>query len=78
MKILILGSGCAKCAQTENIVLTALSQAQLQAEVQKISNPLDIVRLGVMATPAVIIDGRIVSSGQVPDLQQVIGWLKDS
>lgn len=75
MKIQILGTGCAKCLQTERIVSDAVKQTGIDAEVVKVTDAMEIVRLGIMSTPAVLIDGKVACSGYVPTLEQVKDWL---
>lgn len=75
MKILVLGTGCTKCMQTEKNVLEAVKRCDSKAEVTKVSDTMEIVRHGVMSTPAVIIDGKIVCSGYVPTAEQVRDWI---
>ena len=78
MKIQILGTGCAKCLQTERIVRDAVKQTGIDAEVVKVTDAMEIVSLGIMSTPAVLIDGKVACSGHVPTLEQVKGWLADA
>ena len=75
MQILVLGTGCAKCVQTEKIVREAVKRCESKAQVTKVSDMMEIVRHGVMSTPAVIIDGKIVCSGRVPTVEQVQSWI---
>ena len=75
MKIQVLGTGCTKCHQTEQIVREALAQSGICADVEKVTDAMEIVKMGVMSTPAVVIDGRLVSSGRVPTVQQVEDWV---
>ena len=75
MQILVLGTGCTKCAHTEKIVHEAVKRCDSNAKVTKISDMMEIVRHGVMSTPAVIIDGKIVCSGHVPTVEQVQSWI---
>lgn len=76
MEIKVCGPGCAKCHETERVVNEALSEAGIQATVQKISDFSEIAKLGVFATPAVLIDGKIKCSGRAPSRKDVLSWLK--
>lgn len=76
-KILVLGPGCAKCVLTEKIVREVVDASEVSAEVTKISDVMEMIRLGVMSTPAVIIDGKVVCSGRVPTADQVRAWLEE-
>ena len=76
MKILVIGPGCTKCKQAEKNVREAVKIADMDAEIQKVADIMKMLELGVMATPAIIIDGVTVCSGQVPTVDQVVDWLK--
>ena len=76
MEIKVCGPGCAKCHETERVVKEALAEAGIAATVLKISDFADIARLGVFATPAVVIDGTIRCTGKVPSKKDVLSWLK--
>ena len=76
MKIEVLGTGCARCNITEEIVKQAGLDAGIEAEVVKIKDIREIAKYGVMVTPAVVIDGELKSVGKIPDLEEVLGWIK--
>lgn len=76
MDIKVLGPGCAKCQQTEKIVREAVSEAGVEARVEKITDIMQIMTYGVMGTPAVVVDGRVKSSGKVPKKEEVKTWIK--
>ncbi|MGF1640724.1 MAG: MTH895/ArsE family thioredoxin-like protein [Rhodospirillales bacterium] len=66
MKIQIAGPGCAKCKASEEHVRQACDELGMVAEIEHLRDPRQFAPLGVMITPAVIVDGRIVASGHVP------------
>ena len=70
MRIEILGSGCPKCRETERVVREALAKLGMAAEVVHVTDPQAIARHGVMFTPAVVIDGKVVMAGRVPTVEQ--------
>jgi small redox-active disulfide protein 2 len=70
MKIAILGTGCAKCKETAEVVRQAVSQAGADATVDKVEDLQEIMRFKVMRTPAVAIDGKVVISGRVPTIAE--------
>jgi small redox-active disulfide protein 2 len=76
MEIKVLGPGCAKCRQTEEIVKEAVAEAGIDAEIEKVTDLMKIAGYGVMATPAVVVDGEVKSVGKVPKKQDVVAWLK--
>ena len=71
MKIEILGTGCAKCKATEKVVIKAVEELGIQAEVIKVEDLQDIVNRGVMMTPAVIVDGEVKIVGHTPTVDEI-------
>jgi small redox-active disulfide protein 2 len=71
MKIIIAGSGCAKCKATEEAVRKVCAEADFPAEIEHVYDPRETAKLGVMITPAVVIDGKVVLAGKVPTAQDV-------
>ncbi len=76
MEIKVLGPGCPKCKQTEKIVKEAVAEAGVAAEVEKVTNVMEIAGYGVLGTPAVVIDGQVKSVGKIPTKDDVKSWLK--
>jgi small redox-active disulfide protein 2 len=71
MKIEVLGTGCPKCQSTEQTVIKALAELNLQAEVVKVTDISAIIDRGVMSTPALVVDGKLVLQGKIPTVDQV-------
>jgi small redox-active disulfide protein 2 len=65
MKIEILGVGCSKCKQLTNNTEAAVGELGIQAEIEKVTDIGKITGYGVMMTPALAVDGAVVSSGKV-------------
>ena len=76
MKIEVLGTGCARCNTAEEIVKQAVLDSGIEAEVVKVKDIREIAKYGVMVTPAVVVDGELKSVGKIPDLEEVLGWIK--
>ena len=76
MEIKVLGTGCAKCAQTEQNVKEAVAESGTDARVEKVTKVMDIAKYGVFGTPAVVIDGEVKSVGKIPEKKDVLTWLK--
>lgn len=75
-KIEILGPGCTRCKETHRVVQHVVEQAGLQVEVVKDESIERMVELGLMATPGVAVDGKVVVSGRIPraeELRQILG-----
>jgi small redox-active disulfide protein 2 len=75
MDIKVLGPGCPKCRQTEKIVKEAVAEAGVDAQIEKVTDTMEIAGYGVFGTPAVIVDGEVKSVGKIPKKQDVIGWV---
>lgn len=65
MKIQILGTGCAKCKQLTENAETAAREAGMTYELEKVTGIAEIVKFGVMSTPALVIDGKVKLAGKV-------------
>lgn len=63
--VLILGGGCAKCNELEGAVRQALTELRLQDEVGHVTDFSRIAAYGVMSTPALVVDGKVLSAGRV-------------
>ena len=75
MDIKVLGPGCPKCQQTAKIVKEAVAEVGVNAQIEKVTDAMEIAGYGVFGTPAVIIDGDVKSVGKIPQKNDVIGWL---
>ncbi|OIQ88361.1 hypothetical protein GALL_297600 [mine drainage metagenome] len=71
----ILGTGCANCKATQKLVEDVIRARGLQASVDKVEDIASIMRFGVMSTPGVVVDGKVVHAGGVPSRAQVEQWL---
>jgi small redox-active disulfide protein 2 len=76
MEIKILGSGCPKCETTEKNVKEALAESGLNAQVDKVTDVMEIAKYGVFITPAVAIDGEVKSTGKIPDKEEIKKWIE--
>jgi len=71
----VLGTGCANCKATVKLIEDAARAKGVAVNLEKVENITDIMAYGVMSTPGVVIDGRVVHAGGVPDKSAVEGWL---
>jgi small redox-active disulfide protein 2 len=69
--IAILGTGCTKCHKLEQETRRAAAELSLDCEIRKVTAVADIVKYGVMTTPALVVDGRVVSVGKVPSVAEI-------
>jgi small redox-active disulfide protein 2 len=75
MEIKVLGPGCAKCKKTEKLVMDVLQETGVAANVEKVSDMMQIASYGVLGTPSVIVDGEVKCSGKVPKKDEIKSWL---
>ena len=75
MDIKVLGPGCARCQESEELVRAVVAETGCAAEMEKVTDFREMLRLGVMATPAVLVDGRVMCSGRVPAREEIRDWL---
>jgi small redox-active disulfide protein 2 len=74
----VLGSGCANCNRLEANAREAVIMAGVDAEVLHVTDPREIVGRGVMSTPGLVIDGKVVSAGRIPSAGDIALWLSES
>lgn len=75
MKIEILGPGCLKCKKVEENIKQALKEVGKNAVIEKVTGINEIINRGVMATPAIIIDGKLKAFGRIPEIEEIRKWL---
>lgn len=80
MKIEVIGPGCARCKTTEKRVQKALETLgdSVDAEVEKVETQMEIIDRGVMHTPAVAVDGDIVTEGDIPEIDTLVDVFQTS
>ena len=76
MDIKVIGMGCEKCDALCANTLAALEKAGIRAHVEKVEDLVDIVRLGVMSAPSLMVDGKLLVSGRVATVQAIVNLLK--
>ena len=75
MEIKVLGPGCPKCKQTEQRIREVVAEAGVEANVEKVTDIMEIAGYGVLGTPAVIIDGQVKSVGKIPSTKEIKSWI---
>ena len=71
MEIKVLGTGCARCKSLEKITRKAVEELNLDATVEKVEDIQKIMEYAVMRTPALVINEKVVMSGQVPKIAEL-------
>ena len=71
MQLLVLGTGCAKCASLYDLTAQAARELGLDHELRKVTDLKQIMALGVWRTPALVVDGKVKVSGKVPSVDEL-------
>jgi small redox-active disulfide protein 2 len=75
MKIEVLGTGCAKCKTLYDNARKAVEESGKEAEISKVEDIPSIMKYGVMSTPALVIDGKVLFSGKIASANEIKGML---
>lgn len=77
LEIKILGSGCMNCKRLEEIVTKTAKELQIEISIEKITDYVKIAEYNVLATPGLVINGKVMSSGKIPSKAQIVSWIQD-
>lgn len=77
MLLEILGTGCTKCKLLHESVVKAVAESGVTAEVRKVEDITQILQAGILSTPALVKDGKVLVSGKVPSPKEIAKWLVD-
>jgi len=75
MEIKILGTGCPKCNSLEKNTKEALAEMNIDANIEKVDDIMKIMEYGIMKTPGLVVDEKIVVSGRLPSVSEIIKLL---
>lgn len=75
--IKVLGSGCKNCETTANLIRIAAEQAGVEITLEKVTDMAEIMSYGVMSTPGVVVDGKLVHAGGLPGPEQIRKWIAE-
>ena len=76
MIIKVLGTGCANCKSTMNLIEQIAKDLGTDVTLEKVEDLAQIMQYGVMTTPGVVIDEQVVHAGGIPDKAVIEGWLQ--
>lgn len=76
LKVKVLGPGCANCKRLEQITRRVVEELAPEAEIVKVTDYQQIVDLGVVSMPGLVINGKVVSSGRVPSEAELTAWVQ--
>ena len=72
----VLGSGCRNCEVTAKVIAQAAKEAGVEIALEKVTDMAEILGYGVMSTPGVVLDGKVVHAGGIPGPDQVRAWVR--
>ncbi len=75
MKIEVLGTGCAKCIQLEEVAKEAIAKSGKFVQLEKVDDIMKIMEYQVVSTPGLVIDGEVVSTGKVLTVDEVLALM---
>jgi small redox-active disulfide protein 2 len=76
MEIKILGTGCPKCKSLEKLTREVVEQNNINANITKVEDIMDIMNYGVMSTPALVVNEKVEIKGRIPSSEEIINILK--
>ena len=77
LDIKVLGPGCANCIKLENIVKEVVAENNFPANVEKITDRNKFMDYGVMLTPGLVVNGKVLAMGKIPTKSTLVHWLED-
>lgn len=78
MEIRILGPGCPKCGEVEKRVINALTELNIAADVEKITDIKKMISFGILATPGLVINRKVKSTGRIPRIEEIKAWIQEA
>ncbi len=78
LNVKVLGSGCTNCINLEKLCREVITENNIVAEIEKVTDYKEIMRYGIMSTPGLVLNNKVVSSGKMPTKATLVHWMMDS
>jgi small redox-active disulfide protein 2 len=76
--IKILGIGCANCKRVEQVARQAVANLSIEAQFEKVTDPMDIMNYPILSTPGLVINEKLVCAGRIPKEAEVTTWIANA
>ena len=77
LNIKVIGSGCANCINLEKLCKEVVAENNIDADIEKINDYKDIMSYGIMSTPGLVVNRKVIHSGKLPTKSTLTHWLID-
>ncbi|GJQ33380.1 MAG: redox-active disulfide protein 2 [Ignavibacteriaceae bacterium] len=74
----VFGTGCANCKRLEQLCIDTVAEMKIDAKVEKVTDLMEIMQSGIMATPGLSINWKVVSSGKIPTKETLKHWIEEN
>jgi small redox-active disulfide protein 2 len=78
LEIKVLGTGCARCKELEKMCFDVAAENNITADIQKVTDLKDIMSYGIMQTPGLVMNGKVLLSGKLPTKSTLLNWMKEN
>lgn len=78
IEIKVLGPGCPNCLKLENMCREVVAENNLQAVIEKVTEPEEFWKYGVMLSPALVVNGKVLVQGKLPTRHTLVHWLMEN
>lgn len=74
----VFGTGCANCKRLEQLCIDTVAEMNIDANVEKVTDLMEIMQSGIMSTPGLAINGKVVSAGKIPTKETLKHWIMEN
>ncbi len=76
--IQVVGPGCYNCQKLEALCQEAVSEEKIEAQIEKVTDIKRFHELGILMTPGLLINGKVISSGRLPTKSMIVNWIRET